>query len=144
MCSLATTCWAGRITSFLPTKGVGLGGWDCETVRGCRSYWYVRLQKQLLSPPPRRLGLWEGVDHTDHTDEIVSILRWWKWTRQEQCWHISVVNEHVHLQPTYMKTLYSIAASLFEYNWLTWQIATVSDDNIQITLLILRRGAFST
>ena len=26
------------------------GGWDCETVRGCRSYWYVRLQKQLLSP----------------------------------------------------------------------------------------------
>ena len=91
-----------------PPSSSPLGGWDCETVRGCRSYWYVRLQKQLLFPPPRRLGLWEGVDHTDHTDEIVSILRWWKWTRQEQCWHISVVNEHGHLHPTYMKTLYSI------------------------------------
>ena len=31
-------------------SGVGVGGWDCETVRGCRSYWYVRLQKQLLRP----------------------------------------------------------------------------------------------
>ena len=36
----------------------------------------------------------------------------------------------------------SIAASLFENNWLTLQI--VSDDKIQITLLILGRGALST
>ena len=33
----------------------------------------------------------------------------------------------------------SIAASLFVMNWLSWQI--VSDDKIQITILILRRGA---
>ena len=36
------------------------------------------------------------------------------------------------------------AASLFENNWLSWQIVTVSDDKIQILLLILRRGALST
>ena len=36
------------------------------------------------------------------------------------------------------------SASLFEYNWLIWQIVTVSDDKIQITLLILRRGVFSS
>ena len=35
----------------------------------------------------------------------------------------------------------SIAASLFVLNWLSWQI--VSDDKIQITILILRRGALS-
>ena len=35
----------------------------------------------------------------------------------------------------------SIAASLFVWNWLSWQI--VSDDKIQITTLILRRGALS-
>ena len=38
-------------------------------------------------------------------------------------------------------TLDSIAASLFVLNWLSWQI--VSDDKIQITILILRRGALS-
>ena len=36
----------------------------------------------------------------------------------------------------------SIAASLFVLNWLSWQI--VSDDKIQITILMLRRGALST
>ena len=36
----------------------------------------------------------------------------------------------------------SIAASLFVLNWLSWQI--VSDDKIQITILILRRGSLST
>ena len=36
----------------------------------------------------------------------------------------------------------SIAASLFVWDWLSWQI--VSDDKTQITVLILRRGAFST
>ena len=36
----------------------------------------------------------------------------------------------------------SIAASLFENNYLSWQI--VSDDKIQVSLLILRRGALST
>ena len=36
----------------------------------------------------------------------------------------------------------SIAASLFVWNWLSWQI--VIDDKIQITILILRRGALST
>ena len=35
----------------------------------------------------------------------------------------------------------SIAASLFENNYLSWQI--VSDDKIQVSLLILRRGALS-
>ena len=35
----------------------------------------------------------------------------------------------------------SIATSLFVMNWLSWQI--VSDDKIQITILILRRGALS-
>ena len=35
----------------------------------------------------------------------------------------------------------SIAASLFENSWLSWQI--VSDDKIRITLLILGRGALS-
>ena len=35
----------------------------------------------------------------------------------------------------------SIAASLFENNWLSWQI--VSDDKILITLLILGRGVLS-
>jgi len=35
----------------------------------------------------------------------------------------------------------SIAASIFVLNWLSWQI--VSDDKIQITILILRRGALS-
>ena len=38
----------------------------------------------------------------------------------------------------------SIAASLFVLNWLSWQIVSVSDDKIQITILILRRGALST
>ena len=36
----------------------------------------------------------------------------------------------------------SIAASLFVWNWLSWQI--VLDDKIQITILILRRVALST
>ena len=36
----------------------------------------------------------------------------------------------------------SIAASLFVLNWLSWQ--KVSDDKIQITILILRQGALST
>ena len=36
----------------------------------------------------------------------------------------------------------SIAASLFVLNWLSWQI--VSDDKIQITILILRRGVLSS
>jgi len=36
----------------------------------------------------------------------------------------------------------SIAASLFVLNWLSWQI--VSDDKIQITILILRWGALSS
>ena len=35
----------------------------------------------------------------------------------------------------------SIADSLIENNWLSWQI--VSDDKIQITLLILGRGSLS-
>ena len=35
----------------------------------------------------------------------------------------------------------SIAASLFENNWLSWQIVAVADNKIQITLLILGRGA---
>ena len=35
----------------------------------------------------------------------------------------------------------SIAVSLFENKWLTWKI--VSDDKIQISLLILRQGALS-
>ena len=35
-----------------------------------------------------------------------------------------------------------IAASLFVWNWLSWQI--VLDDKIQITILILKRGALST
>ena len=39
-------------------------------------------------------------------------------------------------------SLDSIAASLFVLNWLSWQI--VSDDKIQITILILRQGALST
>ena len=39
------------------------------------------------------------------------------------------------------RSLDSIAASLFVLNWLGWQI--VSDDKIQITILILRRGALS-
>ena len=38
----------------------------------------------------------------------------------------------------------SIAASLFENNWLSSQIVSVSDDKIQITLLILGRGALSS
>ena len=41
----------------------------------------------------------------------------------------------------------SIAASLFVLNWLSWQIvysSIVSDDKIQITILILRRGALSS
>ena len=37
---------------------------------------------------------------------------------------------------------YSIGASLFENNWLSGQI--VSDDKIQIPILILRRGALSS
>ena len=37
----------------------------------------------------------------------------------------------------------SIAASLFVWNWLSLQIVSVSDDKIQITILILRRGALS-
>ena len=36
----------------------------------------------------------------------------------------------------------SIAASLFENNWLSWQI--VPDDKIQITLMILGRGGLSS
>ena len=40
-----------------------------------------------------------------------------------------------------MVQLDSIAASLFVLIWLSWQI--VSDDKIQITILILRRGALS-
>ena len=35
----------------------------------------------------------------------------------------------------------NIASSLFENNWLSWQI--LSDDKIQISLLILRQGAFT-
>ena len=37
----------------------------------------------------------------------------------------------------------SITTSLFENDWLSWQIVSVSDDKIQITILILRRGALS-
>ena len=37
----------------------------------------------------------------------------------------------------------SITTSLFENNWLSWQIVSVSDDKTQITLLILGRGAWS-
>ena len=38
----------------------------------------------------------------------------------------------------------SIAASLFVLNWLSWQIVSVaSDDKVQITILILRRGVLS-
>ena len=48
-----------------------------------------------------------------------------------------------HIQYYFFTTphLDSIAASLFVWNWLSWQI--VSDDKIQITILILRRGALS-
>ena len=51
---------------------------------------------------------------------------------------------HVHTRPatTFVNWVVdSIAASLFVLNWLSWQI--VSDDMIQITILILRRGALS-
>ena len=43
---------------------------------------------------------------------------------------------------TLLWTIDSIAASLFVLNWLSWQI--VSDDKIQIPILILRRGALSS
>ena len=49
---------------------------------------------------------------------------------------------HLGKWETVSCVLDSIAASLFENNWLSWQI--VSDDKIQITLLILGRGALST
>ena len=41
-----------------------------------------------------------------------------------------------------IRILDSIAASLFVLNWLSWQLS-VSDDKIQITILILRRSALS-
>ena len=44
-------------------------------------------------------------------------------------------------QQIFLRRLDSIAASLFVLNWLSWQ--TVSDDKIQVTILILRRGALS-
>ena len=37
----------------------------------------------------------------------------------------------------------SNAVSLFVWNWLSWQIVSVSDYKTQITILILRRGALS-
>ena len=40
-------------------------------------------------------------------------------------------------------SLDNIAISQFENNWLSWQIMSVSDDKIQITLLILGRSALS-
>ena len=49
---------------------------------------------------------------------------------------------HFHHMLCYKSKVDSIAASLFVLNWLSWQI--VSDDKIQITILILRRGALST
>ena len=74
MCSLATTCWAGRITSFLPTtRGV-------EIVR-----------------------LWEGADHTDmwdcrsnsslHPSKAIGVVRgcWPYWLYWRDCQHITMM-----------------------------------------------------
>ena len=47
-----------------------------------------------------------------------------------------------HLQGQLGSYVDSIAASLFVLNWLSWRI--VSDDKIQITILILRRGTLSS
>ena len=69
----------------------------------------------------------------------------------DSSWVVSQLKRHIidnFETPTYiLKSLQlcfnldSIAASLFVLNWLSWQI--VSDDKIQITILILRRGALS-
>ena len=55
-----------------------------------------------------------------------------------------IIVQLLHLFPNLFvgSAIGSIAVSQFENNWLTWQI--VSDDKIQITLLILRQDAFSS
>ena len=67
-----------------------------------------------------------------------SSLKWWRS-------HIHTsshsINSYWMTEPGRMKTVDSIAASLFLWNWLSWQI--VLDNKIQKSILILRRGALS-
>ena len=67
-------------------------------------------------------------------DIIKNVIIFW--------WSLShVYKQHLH-QKSRVIRLDSIAASLFVWNWLSWQM--ISDDKIQITILILRRGALSS
>ena len=56
---------------------------------------------------------------------------------------MSLISDVELIFTLFSTVLDSIAASLFVLNWLSWQIVSVSDDKIQITILILRRGALS-
>ena len=96
--------------------------------------------------------------------KIVKAHSTWLWKGDDmKLTHIKLFSLHIWRKPVsttglyvYVSSMYfwaariliyspvidSIAASRFVLNWLSWQ--TVSVDKIQITILILRRGALST
>ena len=68
-----------------------------------------------------------------NNEHFNSAACWWDWLS----WELLMIYKHLFIE----SNIDSIPASLFVLNWLSWQI--VSDDKIQITILILRRGALS-
>ena len=72
----------------------------------------------------------------------------WRSTWQNYIFTTIIYSQHILVCIIHNKgsplrfLLNNIATSLFDNNWLSWQI--VSDDKIQIELLILRRSALST
>ena len=86
---------------------------------------YIYMKHKEITVQIQIIGIFEEIDSID-----------------QKCASWKSAKKFGKSSPPYLgNELDSIADSLIENNWLSWQI--ISDDKIQITLLILGRGSLS-